>query len=352
MKTRILVAAAVGVFFWSGADAESYYVRNRPFTQVIKAGGEAMVGVEAFLRAAGYNWTTEGNVVTLTEKPAANPPLAAGNWTFRNGTNEAVLESSQRGGSAYAPLSSLAKLLQYSVNVNRASGTVDVVKARFSTDDEKKMVGQVMEETAAQKKAVQEAWAKKAAELKEKREAASKAAEGEGSEGEEKSGEGEEGKKSEDGKKSEGKEPKDGKKPKEEKTPPAETPPASGDAKPPADKDEKKEAPKSAALEVTQNNCTPDYGNGTVTMNLEVKNLGDAASKPISGTVILTGPDNSGSATVSNQGRTKVIYTKSVSGPSIQPGASWPFSQKYSFPGGNSLPAGNYSVQFKLNSTK
>ena len=348
MKTRILVAAAAGVLFWSGASAESYYVRNRPFTQVIKSGGEAMVGVEAFLRAAGFNWTSEGNVVTLTEKPAANPPLAPGNLTFRFGSNEAVLEGSQRGGSTYAPLRPLAKLLQYSVNVNRDSGTVDVIKARFSTDEEKKLVGQAAVEQAAQKKAVEEAWAKKAADLKEKREAKSEEGETQSEEGEKKPEEGE--KKPEEGKEKPEKGKGKGEKPKDEKSKPAETPPATPDAKP--DDKKEKEQPKVAALEVTQKECAPDYGNGSVTMNIEVKNLGEAASKPISGTLILSGPDNSGSATTSAQGRTRVILSKSVSGPSIQPGASWPFSQKYSYPGGNSLPAGNYSVEFKLNSTK
>ena len=144
MNKKVLLALASGAILMStAAPAENYYVRNRPFTQVVKAGGEAMVGAEAFLRALGLNWTVDGSVVTLTDKPAANPPLKTGTLTYRYGGSEVQLEGSPRGGATFVSLRPLAKLANYSVATNPALGTVDVNKARMSTDEEKRQVGEV-----------------------------------------------------------------------------------------------------------------------------------------------------------------------------------------------------------------
>jgi len=335
MKKSLLVSVAAGLLLLSAAaPAEDYFVRNRPFKQVIKAGNEPLVGAEAFLRALDLNWTVNGDVVTLTDKPAANPQLSAGMLKFRYGQQEAAVEANPRGGSVFIPLRPMAKLLNYSVNVNTASRTVDVVRARFATDNEKKLVSELSAAQEAERIAKEEAWAKRAAELKAKRDAAKAAEEGT----EEGTGDGEK--------------PADGEKPKEtaSTTPtPVETPPTP--PTPPAE-EKKEEVPKEARLEVFNTIATPDPGNGTVLINCEIKNMGEAPSKPVSGTLILRGPDASASATNVNVPKSKVWWTTSISGPSIQPGASWPFNRKYSHPSGNSMPLGNIEAEFKLNSTK
>ena len=347
MNKKVLLALASGAILMStAAPAENYYVRNRPFTQVVKAGGEAMVGAEAFLRALGLNWTVDGSVVTLTDKPAANPPLKTGTLTYRYGGSEVQLEGSPRGGATFVSLRPLAKLANYSVATNPALGTVDVNKARMSTDEEKRQVGEVQAQFAAAQKEKEEAWTKKAAELKEKREK-----------------EAEEAKKSEEGKEStdtastDSKDSKDSKGKDKKDKKPDET--ASTQTPPPAEpkaeekKEEKKpEEKKEANLEALQVNATANPLNGTVTMTCEVRNIGNAPSKAVSGTLTLTGPSRSGSVTDNGNSATSTWYTKSINGPSVAPGASWTFTETWRHPSGNSMPIGNINASIKLNSNK
>ncbi|MBS2036799.1 hypothetical protein JST97_17545 [bacterium] len=346
MNKKVLLALASSAILLSqAAPAENYYVRNRPFTQVVKAGGEAMVGAEAFLRALGLNWTVDGNVVTLTDKPAANPPLKSGVLTYRYGSSEAQLEGSPRGGATYVSLRPLAKLANYSVATNPALGTVDVNKARMSTEEEKKQVNDQQAAWAALQKQKEEAWTKKAAELKEKRE---KAAEEE--KGEEGKDSAEAGKETKEDTKGKGKGKKEDKKP--EETASTQTP-AAPEVKPEEKKEEKKpEEKKEASLDALPVSVTANSLNGQVTMNCEIRNVGNAASKGVSGTLVLTGPDQSGSVSNGGAPGSKVWYTKSISGPSIAPGASWTFTETWRHPSGNSMPIGNINASIKLNSTK
>ncbi len=340
MNKKVLLALASGAILMSNAaPAENYYVRNRPFTQVVKAGGEAMVSAEAFLRALGLNWTVDGSVVTLTDKPAANPPLKTGTLTYRYGSSEVALEGSPRGGATFVSLRPLAKLANYSVATNPALGTVDVNRARLSTDAERKEVGEVQAQMAAAAKAKEEAWTKKAAELKEKREKdaeeAKKAAENSG--GDQDNNNGQEEKK---------------KKEKEEKPPETaatQTPPP---VEPPKAEEKKPEEKKEASLEALPVNATANPLNGTVTMTGEIRNIGNAPSKAVSGTLVLTGPSRSGSVTDNGNSASSTWYTKSINGPSIAPGASWTFTETWRHPSGNSMPIGNINANIKLNSTK
>lgn len=328
----------------NAAPAENYYVRNRPFTQVVKAGGEAMVSAEAFLRALGLNWTVDGSVVTLTDKPAANPPLKTGVLSYRYGGSEVQLEGSPRGGATFVSLRPLAKLANYSVATNSQLGTVDVNKARMSTDAEKKEVGEVQAKWAAAQKEKEEAWTKKAAELKEKRE---KEAEDEKK--------AEEGKESTDTAGADAKDSKDakGKDKKEKEKKPEET--AATQTTPPVEtkpEEKKPEEKKEASLEALPVTATASSLNGTVTMVCEVRNIGNAPSKAVSGTLTLTGPSRSGSVTDNGNSATANWYTKSINGPSIAPGASWTFTEVWRHPSGNSMPIGNINASIKLNSTK
>lgn len=348
MKTRILLALAAGSLFLSAAaPAETYYVRNRPFKQVIKTGGEAMVGAEAFLRALGLNWNLNGNVVTLTTQPASNPPLPVGTLTFRHGQNEARLDTSARGGSTYVSLRPLARLAEFGVTENRASGTVDVAKARFATEDERKLVGEVAAAKAQEEKAVMDAWAKKSAELKAKREAEEAAAkEGDATE---------EGNTADAGKTGDGgKTGKTGKSSDKAAATPSPSPsPAADVAATDKPKEEVKEVPKEARLEVFRVDARPEPASGTVIIEGEVKNMGDAPSKGVSGLLTLRGPSQSTSATEANAAsQSRVWLSKPLSGPAIAPGASWKFTERYRHPSGNSMPLGNITSDFKLNSTK
>ncbi len=324
----------------NAAPAENYYVRNRPFTQVVKAGGEAMVSAEAFLRALGLNWTVDGSVVTLTDRPAANPTLKSGVLTYRYGSSEVQLEGSPRGGATFVSMRPLAKLANYSVAANSQLGIVDVNKARMSTDAEKKEVGEVQAQFAAAQKEKEEAWTKKAAELKEKRE---KEAEG--------------AKKDEEGagdaastdtpKEPKGKDKKDKDKKPEETAATQPTPPVE-----PKPEEKKPEEKKEANLEALPVNATANSLNGTVTMTCEVRNIGNAPSKGVSGTLTLTGPSRSGSVTDNGNSSSSTWYTKSINGPSVAPGASWTFTETWRHPSGNSMPIGNINASIKLNGTK
>ncbi|MBX3170562.1 MAG: hypothetical protein KF760_24355 [Candidatus Eremiobacteraeota bacterium] len=343
MNKKVLLALASGAILMSNAaPAENYYVRNRPFTQVVKAGGEAMVSAEAFLRALGLNWTVDGSVVTLTDKPAANPPLKTGVLTYRYGSSEVQLEGSPRGGATFVSLRPLAKLANYSVATNSQLGTVDVNKARMSTEEEKKQVGEVQAQFAAAQKEKEEAWTRKAAELKEKREKEAEEAK--------KTEEGKESTDSADAKdtkESKGKDKKEKEKKPEETAATQPTPPAE-----PKPEEKKPEEKKEASLEALPVNVTANSLNGTVTMQCEVRNIGNAPSKGVSGTLTLTGPNRSGSVTDNGNSASSTWYTKSINGPSIAPGASWTFTETWRHPSGNSMPIGNINASIKLNSTK
>lgn len=328
MHRKTLALIATGLWLGMAAGAETYYVRNRPFPQVVKSGSEPMVQVESFLKALDLNWNLDGQVLRIGSQAAANPSLKlSGPVTVRFGDQEVVLDPAQRGDLVYLPLKPLARLCSYSVNANPSLGTVDIIKARFATDEEKSMNSKVSSARSEEEKARQEAWSKRAAELKAKREAKSK----EGS--------------SEEAKENAEQAPEANGKPAEAKEKP---PVATAAAEPPPPT---KEVPKEAKLEVFRADTSPDP-NGVVTMTCEVKNMGEAPNKPTSGILILKGPDRNASATNSVSGSSKVWMQKTITIPAIQPGAGYQFTEKYRHPSGNAMPIGNITAEFKLNSTK
>lgn len=356
MNKRMRIAIAAALIMSGMAQAESYFVRNRPFTQVMQVSGEALVGTEAFLRALGLNWSLDGSVVTLSDRPAANPALTPGTYTFRYGKMETALELSPRGGSVYASLRPLAKLAGFAVSVNRSSGTVDVARARFSTESEKKLLGEVEQARESEAKAVAEAWDKKAEELRKKRSGDGAAAEatpenGGGDVVEEKPS----GAAEKPTTKGKGK----------ESSPAAAAEPEKSDNEKAVDEVNERlkkletPPPKVAHLEVASQDATPDPATGTVVIRCVVKNLGDGDARPASGTLVLRGPDASGNATdVLAAGKsapaqkTRVFLRKSLSGPALKPGQQWEITEKYSYPSGNSLPIGTFSAEFTLSNTK
>lgn len=355
MKLRVWIAIAAGAcLLGTAADAESYYVRNRPFTSVVKVGGEALVGAEAFLRALGVGWNLDGNVVQVVNSGGSNPPLSGGNLTFTYAGQSLQLEASPRGNQSYVSLRPLARLLNYSVQANRATGTVDVIKARFATAEELKLAGSVSTQREEEQKAAAEAWAKKAAELKARREAK----EAEPKEGAEAGATPAEGKAGE----TTAATPAEGKAGETTAATP-EKPPEDDESKKKLEEYEKrlkeleKAPPKKPQLEVFRADANPDYSSGVVTVECEVRNVGDAPSKATVAQMVLKGPDQARSAsdtlTVRDPRRspaptslgTKVYLRKSVSTPAIAPGASHKFSERYVYPGGSSIPIGNFTVE-------
>lgn len=357
------VVVCLGLALLGTVGAENYYVRNRPFQQVVHSGGEALVGAEAFLKALGMGWTVEGNTVVVSASGGA-AAIPTGALKFRYGSKEISLEGSARGGSVFVPLKPLARLCDFTVNSNAASGTVDVVKARFATDAEKKALGEAQVAREQDRKAREEAWAKRAEELRQRN----------ASDGGE-----------------------------VEETPSASAPEASATpaaaAAPEEDpekarklkeievriKDLERQPAKIPRLEVSRSQAEPDYATGLVKVECEVRNNGDAPAKPVGGTLVLTGPDQrqtagdalrlkepriSKSATDTMAVRTKssgtssapvdvgsdgapklkprVYLQKSVAGPALAPGQSWVVKEVYRFPGG-SIPNGNFSAELRLN---
>lgn len=326
MKTRVVFVLAAATLLLAGsAQAATYYLRNKPFLQVYETRGEAMVGTEAFLRALGLNWSLDGTQVTLTEKPASNPTLPNGSLTFKYGKDQAQLELTPHGGAAYTALRPLAKLTGYAVRSNTLSGTVDVNKARFATDEEQKLAGQLEGTREEEQKAIAEAWKKKAEQLKKEREDKNKTEEEKAKEAEQQATPAQP-EKSENDKALEDVQGRLKK---------LETPP-----------------PPAAALETLSADATPDPASGTVEIKCVVRNIGNAASTPVSGVLVLKGPDNSKSASDNVNRNTRVYLRKSLSGPPIQPDKTWQITEKYTFPGGNSMPIGNWTAEFTLNKTK
>lgn len=333
---RSLAAVALTALLASTAtSAELYFVRNKPFTQVMTVAGEALVNTEAFLRAVGYNWTVDGNVVTLTTAPAANSGIPHGPVTFRHGSQQVQLDANLRGSSTYVPLRPLAQLAGYTVTVNRVSGTVDVAKGRFATEEEQKLTGDLAAQREQERKAADEAWAKKVAERKAKKEAEARQAEEAGKNKEAQGSDADE-----NGKKA------------AETAPAAPATPAPAEAANAEKPAEAKEAPKEARLEVFRTDAVPDPSTGTVTITCEIKNMGEAPSKPISGRVTLKGPSSNVSATSNAAGGSAVWMQKAVSGPALMPGTNWVYTERYRHPSGNSMPLGNIVADFKLNATR
>ncbi len=337
-KTLLLGVLAAATCFPVAASAQELFVRNRPFKQAIRAGSETFVPADSFLRALGYNWTVTGDTVTLSQSAAANPPLAAGNYKFMMGSKSLPLEVSSRGQKSFVSMVPLARFLGF--NVTNSEGITDVAKGRFSTETDKKLAAEVNEAKLAEEKATKDAWAKKAAEIKKKREDKEAASEEAGSEGKDGSDTGD--KKTEtigDSK------PAKGSKTKAEKVEKVEDKPqvAAETKAEPAAKEEKKNEPKPAArLEVFQAEATPDYSTGVIKIRTEVRNQGNAPADSVAGTLFLYG--------TTPEGKETLWYKTSVRGPVLKPDQNWTNVVDWKHRDGSAMPHGNLRVDLKMNS--
>lgn len=350
-KQAVVLSLALALL--GSVGAENYYVRNRPFHQVVHSGGEALVGAEAFLKALGMGWTVEGNTVVLSSS-GGSASIPTGSLKFRYGSKELSLEGSGRGGATFVPLRPLARLCDFTVTSNAASGTVDVIKARFATDAEKKALGEAQVSREQERKAREEAWARRAEQMREKASSEEAPAEVAGA--------GEAPASTSD--------PEKARKLKEVEV---------------RIQDLERQPAKISRVEVYRAEATPDPSTGAVYVECEVRNNGDAPSKAVGGQLVLTGPDQrssasdalklkeariSKSATDTMAARTnssgtsgrpvdvgsdgtprlkpRVYLQKSVFGPVLAPGQSWVVKEVYRFPGG-SMPNGDFSAELKLN---
>ena len=362
MRAKICIGLMAGLFFTTSfVKADVFYVRNHPFKQVIQSGSQAYVSLEAFLSAVGLNWDSDGKVVTVTTSPASNPPLGNGLLTIKFGDSSVDLDASNRGESTYVSLRPVAHLLGYNVIVNHETGIVDIIQAHQATAQDKALLAKSEADKTAQEKAISEAWEKKAAEIKAKREAAADDTTASNSTD-----------KTED-------KTTTTKKPAKSTTAATTVSNSTGrtdatnssvaSADTTGNSTKEKPVVKQPRLEVLRSDADPDYSNGAVKITVQVKNDGEGAAKSVSGRLIVTGPSGESGTSVSpsapvlagassntqvqndNVGQ-KEWLSQYVSGPSLAPDGTWNYETIYRHPQGASMPHGPIKVELKLDTVK
>ena len=154
MKNRIILGAVAALLCISSAvTAQDVFVRNKPFKQIVAVGSETYVPAETFIRALGYNWSVNGQTVTLTTDPSSNGDFPVGSVHLIYGEKTLTLDSTRRGTSSYVSMTPLARFLDYTVT--RSAGIVDVAKARNVTDTDKKIAAEISKEKIEKEKARQ-----------------------------------------------------------------------------------------------------------------------------------------------------------------------------------------------------
>ncbi len=328
-KVYISIVAGAVLLTASMAPAENYFIRNKPFTQVIKVGSEPYVPLDGLLRALGYNWDVQDGKVVVTKSGGKNPTPTSPKVVLNYGGQDMALEGTSKGDTVYVPLRSVSKFLNYVVNTNKASGITDVVQGRLVSDADKKAAEDVAKAAEERDKAQKEAWDKKAAAIKEAREAkeaaasASPGASPEASPTETASTDTKESK---------------SKTKEKEKAPevvPSPSPAADTKAK-------EAEVPKVQRLELFDSSATPDYSVGRIKVVATIKNQGDANAPNVQGTMTLTEP-------VTTPGKAaRVLVKKGIRGPAVATDKTWVYEETFNHNLGTSMPHGDYKVEIQL----
>jgi len=335
-KVYITIVAGAVLLTASMAPAESYFIRNRPFTQVIKVGSEPYVPLDSLLRALGYNWDVQDGKVVVTKSGGKNPTPTSPKVVINYGGQDLALEGTAKGDTVYVPLRAVSKFINYVVYTNKASGITDVVQGRLVSDADKKAAEEVAKAAEEREKAQKEAWDKKAAAIKEAREAkeaeasASPSASPTESPTETASTD------------TDTKESKSKSKTKEkdkEKAPEAAPSPTPAEK----EKDKEPEAPKVQRLEVYESSAIPEQANGIVKIQIQVRNQGDAAAPNVQGTYTLTEP-----STVPGKPGRVLVNRKSFRGPAVAVDKSWTYEETYKHNLGTSMPNGTYKLDITL----
>ncbi len=161
LKRFICGAFTVAALCGSGvgpAQADELYVRNRPFKDAYFIGGTTYVPVDGFLKAVKTTWDVDGTTVTVGE--GNSPQLSENSETITivQGGRSRELSGILRAGRLYVPAKGLAEVVGYNVIYNRATGVVDVVKARFVTESDEKAAAEVVAARQAEQEKRDAAW--------------------------------------------------------------------------------------------------------------------------------------------------------------------------------------------------
>jgi hypothetical protein len=325
------------------ADAQTLYVRNRPFPDRVNIGGTVYVPVERFLQALKVDWLPqEDGSLIVTPGRGQGTPVTEKTFLMRSGERSLIVEGLDRGQEIWVPLRPVADLMGFQVLYTPETEILDVVAGRPITASDRQAAAEIASANAAREQAIQEAWNKRReaiqAERKAREEAAAAKAAAEGEEPEADSQEGGEGAfpSEMDARPA----------PRPSPAAPAPAPAPVASPAPPAapEAPAKPEAPKpppEAMLIVISPMAVADYFTGTVRCTARIQNNGEAPASGISAQVILRGPDGS----VWNRQRVYRDGTLEVDG-------VWNLEASYVHPDGNAMPRGIPSVTVELDYQK
>ncbi len=353
MKLRLSALAALlaaVVLLMSAADAQTLYVRNRPFQNRVNLGGTMYVPLEEFLQALKMDWVVQADgAVEVSPGTGSGVPVTAESFALRSQGRSLRVDGALRDSKVWVPLRPVAEFLKFSVVYSPEIDVLDVVAGRLTTEEDREIAARIESERAASEKATQEAWeARKAqieAERKAREEAERKAREeaqaGEAAQtGEAETTGGAEGTFPAEmsGRPSAAKpSPAPRSTPKPTATPSPSPSPAPAPA--PAPSPSPKPAPE-ALLIVVNPLATADYFTGRVRCTARIQNNGEAAATGISARVILKGSDGS----VWNR---QTLYRDS-----LQVDESWNLETTWTHPSKSSMPRGIPTATVELDYTK
>ncbi len=352
MKLRLSALAvllAAVVLVMSAADAQSLFVRNRPFPNRVNLGGTMYVPLEEFLQALKMDWTVrEDGTVEVSPGTGSGVSLTEASVALAYQGRSTRVEGTLRDSQVWVPLRPVAEFLKFSVVHSPAIDVLDVVSGRLTTEEDRELAAKVRAESTAREQAVQEAWNKRKSQIEAERKArqeAEKAAETEEAAEADETGEA-----AMVGKKAEaeegtfpaemaGRPTRTRSKTKARPTPsptPAPSPsPSPAPAPSPSPAASPKPAPE-AQLIVVSPRALADYFTGKVTCTARVQNNGEAPATRISALVILRGPDGS------------VWNRQTLRRDSLQVDESWNLETTYVHPSKTSMPRGIPTVTVEL----
>ncbi|MGI5845281.1 MAG: hypothetical protein ACOX9B_14055 [Candidatus Xenobium sp.] len=345
---RFRVSALAGflaiVMLALAADAQTLYVRNRPFPDRVNIGGTIYVPIEGFLRALKVDWLTqEDGSLVVTPGRGQGAPVTTKSFQMRSGARSLAVDGLDRNQEIWVPLRPVADLLGFKVSYTPGTETLDVVAGRPITASDRQAAADIASANAAREQAIQEAWNKRReaiqAERKAREEAEAAKAAAEAGEVEADPKEGNEGTfpSEMDARPA----------PRPSQAPPAPVPAApppapAAPAEPAAPaKPEAPKPPPEAMLIVISPMAVVDYFTGTVRCTARIQNNGEAPASGISAQVTLRGPDGS----VWNRQRVYRDGTLEVDG-------VWNLEASYVHPDGNAMPRGIPSVTVELDYRK
>jgi len=361
MKFRLSALAALlvaVVLLMSAADAQSLYVRNRPFPNRVNLGGTMYVPVEEFLQALKMDWVVRADgTVEVSPGTGSGVTVTTPSFALTHGGRSIRIEGALRDTQVWVPLRPVAEFLKFTVAYSPDIDVLDVVAGRLTTEEDRELASRIKSENQAREQAVQDAWNKRKsqieAERKAREEEARKAAEAEKAEKAEKAGEAGD---SEDvegtfpdemaGQPAKAKARSKTKARPTASPSPSPTPEASPSPSPapvpapsPAPAASPKPAPE-ALLIVISPVAQADYFTGRVTCRARVQNNGEAPATGISARVTLKGPDGS------------VWNRQTVRRASLQVDDSWNVETTYTHPSKTSMPRGTPTVTVELDYTR